>query len=203
MWGVPGDNTWCLHPPLLPGSPFCGVKLFLERPYMFTEALWHQGLGSWNCPCWSTWCRAVSSVEDLKPIIKLTVSQLAFIIPRAAILNNVSDKIILCPNLLLVQVLNNCWGDCCIIYICTCICIHTHTYIYTFIYSYIHVWMFLHIISIFYLITYHLMNTVSVWKLIKRRPIKAKQHEMGWAGFRLRLCCQSVVLALCLYLDNW
>lgn len=63
-------------------------------------------------------------------------------------------------------------------------------------------WMFIYVISIFYFITYLLMNTVSVWKLIKRSPTKEEQHEMVWAGFRLGLCPQSQRYQLCLCLDN-
>lgn len=63
-------------------------------------------------------------------------------------------------------------------------------------------WMFIYIISMFYFITYLLMNTVSAWTLIKRSTTKEEQREMVWAGFRIRLCCQSTQYQLSLCLDN-
>lgn len=58
-------------------------------------------------PGWRPWFRAAVSAENLKPIIKSTVSQSAFIIPMPAVLNNVSDKILLSPTpkFLLVHIL--------------------------------------------------------------------------------------------------
>ena len=66
-----------------PGALRLGVRLLQAQP-LTPLGSWHR-CGQWELSsCWCPWFRAAGSAENLKPIIKLTVSQSAFYYTHAS-----------------------------------------------------------------------------------------------------------------------